>query len=179
GADEVLIVGHSSGAHLAVQVAAEVQRRAKGGAPLSILTIGQVIPMVSFLPTARDLRRDLHELSKDPEIYWLDVTALGDGACFALSDPVSVSGVAPPDEEKLWPITISAAFKRHLSEEQIVAYKWRFFRKHIQYLCAFGRPGDYDYFRITAGPKTLRERFGWRSSSASTNWGVYSPFRDF
>ncbi len=45
--------------------------------------------------------------------------------------------------------------------------RWRFFRLHFQYLCAFDRPGDYDYFRITAGPMTLADRFANRAASQS------------
>jgi len=41
------------------------------------------------------------------------------------------------------------------------------FRLHFQYLCAFDRPKDYDYFRITAGPQTLAQRFTGRPPSKS------------
>ena len=34
-------------------------------------------------------------------------------------------------------------------------------------LCAFDRPGDYDYFRITAGPLTLADRYRDRAPSKS------------
>lgn len=93
--DEVLIVGHSSGAHLAVVLAAEVLRRQPDAPKLALLTLGQAIPVISFLPGAWDLRRDLHQISMRSDIKWLDVSAPGDGACFALSDPVAVSGAAP------------------------------------------------------------------------------------
>ncbi len=64
-----------------------------------------------------------------------------------------MTGVAP--EGKLWPLVISAAFTQTLSPERWKELRWRFFRLHFQYLCAFDRPGDYDYFQITAGPMTL------------------------
>ena len=41
------------------------------------------------------------------------------------------------------------------------------FRLHFQYLCAFEQPRDYDYFRITAGPETLGDRFAGRAPSKS------------
>ena len=41
----------------------------------------------------------------------------------------------------------------------------RWFRLHFQYLCAFDRPGDYDYFAITAGPVPLARRFAHRRHS--------------
>ncbi len=166
--NEVLIVGHSSGAHLAVSVLADLIRagRVPMDAPvLSFLSLGQVVPMVSFLPDAQRLRADLAYLSQSEALTWIDVTAPGDGCAFALCDPVSVSGVAPPG--KRWPLIISAAFTQTLSPERWRELRWKFFRLHFQYLCAFDRPGDYDYFRITAGPMTLGQRYAGRAPSAS------------
>ncbi|MFC4670423.1 hypothetical protein ACFO5X_17805 [Seohaeicola nanhaiensis] len=166
--DEVLVVGHSSGAHLGISVLADLIRAGQvpgDGPALGLLTLGQVVPMVSFLPKAARLRADLAFLAAREEIAWVDVTAPGDGCAFALCDPVSVSGVAP--EGKRWPLVISAAFTQTLSPERWRALRWRFFRLHFQYLCAFDRPGDYDYFRITAGPQTLAARFAGRAPSKS------------
>ncbi|MVO14316.1 hypothetical protein [Parasedimentitalea huanghaiensis] len=165
--DEVLVVGHSSGAHVAVSVLSDLIRQ---GLPaqhpqLSFLSLGQVVPMVSFLPDAYRLRADLRFLSLRAELVWVDVTAPGDGCAFALCDPVSVSGVAPQD--KRWPLVFSAAFTQTLSPERWAQLRWRFFRLHFQYLCAFDQPGDYDYFRITAGPMTLKERYKDRKPSQS------------
>ena len=121
--------------------------------------------MVSFLPGAWRLRADLACLGTRTELFWLDVSAPGDGCAFALCDPVAVSGVAP--DGKRWPLVISAAFTQTLSPARWRVLRWRFFRLHFQYLCAFDRPNDYDYFRITAGPKTLGARFAGRKPSKS------------
>ncbi|WP_375281779.1 hypothetical protein [Pseudooctadecabacter sp.] len=166
--DEVLVVGHSSGAHLAVSVLADLIREGgvtAEGPALGFLSLGQVVPMVSFLPKAHRLRADLQYLSKRDELAWVDVTAPGDGCAFALCDPVAVSGVATDDQK--WPLVISAAFTQTLSPETWKKLRWRFFRLHFQYLCAFDRVGDYDYFRITAGPLTLAQRFAGRRPSQS------------
>lgn len=166
--DEVLIVGHSSGAHLGVSILADLVRAGlvpNDGPALGFLTLGQVVPMVSFLPDAHRLRADLRYLSQREELTWVDVTAPGDGCAFALCDPVAVSGVAPTD--KKWPLVFSAAFTQSLSPERWKALRWRFFRLHFQYLCAFDAPKDYDYFQITAGPHSLAERYGARPASKS------------
>ena len=166
--DEVLIVGHSSGAHIAISVLADLiraKRVPKEGPSLSFLSLGQVVPMVSFLPAAHRLRADLAYLSTRSELFWADVTAPGDGCAFALCDPVSVSGVAPAG--KRWPLVISAAFTQSLTPERWKELRWRFFRLHFQYLCAFDRPRGYDYFRITAGPLTLAARYEGRPASQS------------
>lgn len=166
--DEVLVVGHSSGAHLGVSILADLIRAGRvpsAGPALAFLSLGQVVPMVSFLPEAHRLRADLRYLSARGELTWIDVTAPGDGCAFALCDPVSVSGVAPAD--KKWPLVFSAAFTQSLSPERWKELRWRFFRLHFQYLCAFDRPKDYDYFQITAGPMTLERRYGGRAPSKS------------
>lgn len=166
--DEVLVVGHSSGAHLGVSVLADLIRAGRvpeRGPALGFLSLGQVVPMVSFLPRAERLRGDLRYLSTREELAWVDVTAPGDGCAFALCDPVSVSGVAP--EGKRWPLVFSAAFTQTLSPTRWKALRWRFFRLHFQYLCAFDRPRDYDYFQITAGPQTLAARYDGRPASKS------------
>ena len=167
GYDEVLVVGHSSGAHLGVSILADLLRDSVDGqgARLSFLSLGQVVPMVSFLPDAHRLRRDLHDMSRQTVLPWVDVTAPGDGCAFALCDPVAVSGVAPVDQ--VGPLVISAAFTQTLSPERWAELRWRFFRLHFQYLCAFDRPGDYDYFQITGGPMTLSERFANRAPTPS------------
>ncbi|MGR3434955.1 MAG: hypothetical protein ACU0CO_08730 [Shimia sp.] len=164
--DEVLIVGHSSGAHLGVSLLAGLFRAGavpRDGPPLAFLSLGQVVPMVSFLPRAHDLRADLALVSARPDLTWVDVTAPGDGCAFALCDPVAVSGVAPHDQRG--PLILSAAFSKTLAPERWEALKRRWFRLHFQYMCAFDLPRDYDYFRITAGPMTLADRFAGRGAS--------------
>ncbi|HGG64102.1 MAG TPA: hypothetical protein ENK34_05950 [Rhodobacteraceae bacterium] len=177
GVDEVLVVGHSSGAHIGVSVLADLIRDGRvpqDGPALGFLTLGQVVPMVSFLPKAYRLRADLKYLSTRDELTWVDVSAPGDVCAFSLCDPVAVSGVAP--QGKRWPLVISAAFTQTLSPNRWAALKWRYFRLHFQYLCAFDRPGDYDYFKITAGPETLHSRYQNRQPSKSRIDVPASPF---
>ena len=76
-----------------------------------------------------------------------------------------MSGVA--SKGQIHPLVISAAFTQTLSPERWKALRWRFFRLHFQYLCAFDKVGDYDYFRITAGPLSLASRFAGRAPSKS------------
>jgi len=168
--DEVLIVGHSSGAYIAISVLADLIRGGRvptNGPALALLTLGHVVPMVSFLPRAHRLRADLAYLAASDTLTWVDVTAPGDGCSFALCDPVAVSGVAP--EDRRWPLVISAAYSQTLRPETWAALRWRLFEAHFQYLNAFdnlpGRADDYDYFRITAGPQSLAARFAGRAPS--------------
>ncbi len=172
--DEVLIVGHSVGAHLGVELLADMERDGmiKGNTPLALLSLGEVIPMISYLPAARGLRRSLHALGKSARVFWLDVTAPGDGGCFALCDPAAVSGV------DTGPKVLSAAFSQTLKPETYAARKRSFFKLHFQYLCAFDKPDKYDYFAITAGPQTLKTRFGAQPDSPSKRTKCFSKYTD-
>ena len=126
--DEVLVVGHSSGPHLGVSVLADLIRAGRvsaDGPKLAFLSLGQVVPMISFLKDAHRLRADLAYLGASDRLTWVDVTAPGDGCAFALCDPVAVSGVAPPDQK--WPLVFSAAFTQSLSPARWKALRWRFF----------------------------------------------------
>lgn len=181
GYDEVLVVGHSSGAILGVSILSDLIREgvpevlAEGGPALSFLSLGQVIPMVSFLPEARRLRGDLAYLSARDEVTWVDVTAPGDGCAFALCDPVAVTGVAPAG--KRWPLVVSCAFTQTFSPERWKKMRYKWFRLHFQYMCCFDRPGDYDYFKITAGPLTLGARYAGRAASKSRIERAASGYR--
>ncbi len=176
--DEVLIVGHSSGAYMGVTILSDILR---AGLPekrpeISFLTLGQVVPMVSFLPRARRLRGDLQYLCQRGEVTWVDVTAPGDGCAFALCDPVAVTGLAPRGQK--WPLIVSCAFTQTLAPETWAKLRYKFFRLHFQYMCAFDRVGHYDYFRITAGPQTLAQRYAGVAPSPQRITKALSYYRD-
>ncbi|WP_138468692.1 hypothetical protein [Poseidonocella sp. HB161398] len=153
-ADEMLLIGHSSGAGLAVSLAARLPRAARP----ALLTLGQSVPMVALLPGAEELRRDLAEVAAGGT-PWVDVTAPGDPCCFALCDPAATEGAGPG------PLILSAAYSRSLSAATLKAMRLRFFRRHHQYLCAFDDPSGFDYFRTACGPQTLAETFAGRGNS--------------
>ena len=138
--DEVLVVGHSSGATIAVAVLARLVREEIAGdgerPALALLTLGQSIPMVSFLPEAKQLRADLRLLSEQPHLAWVDVSAPGDGCSFALADPVAVSGVARGGQA-LAAGDVGGVQRRRWRPRRWRELKRRYFRLHFQYLCAF------------------------------------------
>lgn len=175
GWDEILIVGHSSGAYLAISLMADMIRKNEAGPKLSLLTLGHVVPMAAFLPEARRLRGDLTVVSGS-HIPWVDVSAPGDACCFGLCDPVSTSGADP--EKRNGPLILSAAFTKTLSKQRLSTMKHRWFRLHFQYLCAFDQPLSYDYFAITAGPRTLADRFAYHSHSPGRISHAAAPYQD-
>ena len=174
--DEVMLVGHSSGAMLAVSTAARALRDARlaggegpdgGGAGrrLSLLTLGECIPMLSYQPEARCFREELAALARSPQLEWVDVTAPPDGCCFALVDPTAAArpaGAAPAGWRA--PKRLSARFAQAFAPERYARLRKDKYRCHFQYLMATERPTDYDYFTVTGGPLRLADRFAAQRS---------------
>lgn len=160
--DEVLIVGHSSGCMMAAMVLANAVRRDSGlgchGPAVSLLTLGQCMPLLSSLPMAQCFRDDLQCLSNAKDIDWIDFSAPPDGCCFALVDPLLACGEntrSVRDRPKL----LSPRFADMFDKVDYVALRRDRFRCHFQYLMASKKAVLYDYFAITAGAQTLANRF--------------------
>jgi pimeloyl-ACP methyl ester carboxylesterase len=155
--DEVLVVGHSTGAQAAVSLVARALKLEPdpGNCQLSLLTLGGSIPMLAWWPQAQWFRDELERVATHPELEWIDFTIAQDGACFALHDPVESSGIAHPQGAEPKPKLLSAKLFDLYSPETFDAVRRNWYKVHFQYLMAGERLGDYDYFAITAGPLTL------------------------
>jgi hypothetical protein len=167
--DEVLVVGHSSGAIMAAIIVARALRRLPSReepvAPvLSLLTLGQWIPLLGLLPQALAFRTELAELATAPGLDWVDFSAPPDGCCFALTDPVAGSGVAPAGRLTDRPKLLSPRFAEMFDPADYQALRRDKFKLHFQYLMAARRAVEYDYFRITAGARSLADRFAGHAS---------------
>ncbi len=161
GYDEVLVVGHSSGAIMAAAILARALRRAPqlgsgAGQALSLLTLGQCIPLLALLPAAAGFRHELDLLGATPQLHWIDFSAPPDGCCFALVDPLDSCGLpAVPGRPKL----LSPRFAEMFDAASYQALRADKLQMHFQYLRASQKPVDYDYFLITAAQQSLAERF--------------------
>jgi hypothetical protein len=165
--DEVLIVGHSLGSILAVTSLTEAIRREPllgyAGPNVALLTLGQVLPMLTSLPKAQRFRDDLKHLSHAEGIHWIDFSAPPDGCCFALIHPLHAIGedaLAAVDHPKL----LSPRFADMFEPSEYATIRKDKFRCHFQYLMASKKTSLYDYFAITAGDTTLAERFSGTNS---------------
>lgn len=161
-ADEYLIVGHSVGGILVIPVLAKLLNIMPGlaGKNIALLTLGQCIPLVSFLPHAKAFRNDLKAVADAKEVFWADFTSPADPASFALVDPVGAAGISVAASDKPRPRLLNTRFYKTVAENRYRKMRWDGKRLHFQYLMAGDFPGDYDFFAITAGGVSLAERFG-------------------
>jgi hypothetical protein len=163
--DEVLVIGHSTGVQLAVSLLArtlardpDLVRRSR----VSFLTLGGSIPMLGWQPEAGWFCDEFAALSRNPDIDWLDFTTAQDGATFAMLDPVRLLEL-PQATDGPRPKVLSTKLFEMFSPETFARVRrdWRLV--HFQYLMAFEKPGDYDYFAMTAGRQLLAQRFAHRA----------------
>ena len=106
----------------------------------------------------------------------VDITAPSDGCSFSLCDPLTVSALPLAGQTGL--LVLSAAFSQALSPKCRRRVRWRFFKLHFQYLCAFDETHHYDYFAITAGPIILRKSFCNREPSKHLQKIAYNRYRE-
>jgi pimeloyl-ACP methyl ester carboxylesterase len=160
--DEILVVGHSIGATLAVSILARAFARdaelARRGAKLALLTVGQSIPVLARLPQAGAFRSELLACSLMEGLEWVDVSAKVDAAAFFRLDPVAASGIVRPAGAAIRPRCVAAPFRKLFSGESYARMK-KTALVHQLYLLATERPGSYDFFEITAGALPLDQRF--------------------
>lgn len=151
--DEVIVVGHSAGAQLAVSTIARVIGQPPLPGPagrLGLLTLGQTICAISLHPAAGHLRSELAAVG-GADLTWVDVSSPIDRICFPLTDPARASGLPPARGLRL----INGRFHRQFHPLRYRILRENRLRMHFQYLMAADRPCGFDYFRTTAGPWPL------------------------
>jgi len=163
-ADEAVIVGHSSGSFLAVEVLDRALARdpqlGRHGPRVALLTIGANLPIVGFYPKAQWFRDRIKRLAVAPDIAWVDYQSRHDIMNFWPFDPVTGHGIQVGPERRN-PLVVAISFRDLWAGEHFGRRRWRFFRAHFQFLCANERPGAaYDYYLICCGPFDLATRAG-------------------
>ena len=171
--DEVLIVGHSTGAQAVVSILAMAEdidpEFPHTGTNVSLLTLGSSIPMLSWQVQAGWFRAQLEAVANMKDLTWVDFTAAQDGACFALFDPVENSGLKHRDPKNPSPKLLSIKLFELYSKSRFQIVRRNWFQIHFQYLSAGEKLGSYDYFAIVCGGKTLADRFSERQTTRDFN----------
>ncbi len=174
--DEIIIVGHSSGAMMSVSALARaIERYPKlfeHPAKIGLLTLGQCLPMLGLLPRAITFRSELATLATQRELLWVDLSSATDQICTSKVSPFDACGVKrPPDGYGVQLCLISPPF--YLLPEvagqdaNSAARRAAIFDLHFQYLKRFptesiqnAPPITQDcYLNIATGAPSLHRRF--------------------
>ena len=160
---EIMVVGYSSGSIMAATVLARAMpkladvvdsRRTNKGATLSLVTLGQCIPIAAEWPGAQRFRTELEVLAESPMLTWHDYSASADRAAFWKTTPW-------PQPALLKGRQASPPFKAAQGAMQFAAMRRDRREMHLQYLRppqGRGNTESYDFFMLACGPQTLAQR---------------------
>ena len=164
-ADEILVVGHSSGSFLAIDALARVYERdpdfaARSRSTLSLLTVGATELLIGLHPKGGWFRERLGRLAGEPTLFWAEVVGPWDFLNFPHRDPVSELRLLPGEKPRN-PTFRRAYLTKMLGQQSIdrMRRRWQVFRLHFQFIMANEVKGPYDYFSLVCGPWTARSQF--------------------
>jgi hypothetical protein len=149
-ADEIVVVGHSLGAVLAVDLldrALRLDPNFGRTCPVILLTVGSSILKLGFHRGAKRLREAMARVAQAPQLFWGEYQALTDVMNFYKSDPVAALGLAGRG-----PLVRVVRISRMLQPATYRRFRRNFFRVHCQFVSANDLRAAYDYFMTVCGP---------------------------
>ena len=173
-AEEIVIVGHSSGSFLSTEILARALKLdphlGRHRSRIVLLTIGANFPIVGFHAVSHDFREHLRRLAVEPSIDWIDCQSRKDVMNFYPFDPVAGHGIELGAARRN-PTIVSVRFREIIDPEHYNRFRWKFFRVHFQFVMANERPHAYDFFMIVCGPVPLRERLTGQATATAIAMG--------
>ena len=160
-AEEIVVVGHSSGSFLGAEILARALELDPGlgrhGPRIVLLTIGGNFPIVGFHAASKDFRDHLWQLAIEPSIDWIDCQSRKDVMNFYPFDPIAGHGIDAGASRRN-PTIVTVRFREIIKPAHYNLFRWKFFRVHFQFVMANELPHAYDFFMIVCGPIPLSER---------------------
>ncbi|AWN39423.1 hydrolase [Methylobacterium durans] len=158
-APEIVVIGHSSSSFLAIEALDRILARDPGfgrrGTPVSLVTIGSVIPWIALDPRAVQVRGSLARVAAADAIGWLDVRADWDWLSVHLRDPLIASGLSSPGPGR--PAVIRVRQQDLVAPDllRLKSRQYNLFQTHFQLLMSAHDPAAFDYIEFVAGPEPV------------------------
>jgi len=159
-ADEILLVGHSSGTFHVLDIAGRalaLDPHLPDRVPFNVLTVGASVQLAACCPGATALRARIAAVAKHPGIYWAEFQSRQDLMNFFRTDPVVDCGIALPGELAN-PRIRRFHFNTVLKPATLARIRHHPFRLHFQFVLAPEQKSPFDYLMIAAGPLAFRAR---------------------
>ncbi len=159
--DEILLIGHSTGGALILDIAATALKLdpqlATRKCPITILTVGSTALKIGLHPKAEMFRQNIQTLVDTPTVNWIEYQSHTDIINFDKSSPVEEMQLEN-NRDEAFPLVRRVRIRETLDKDTYARIKRNFFRVHYQFIMANTRPYHYDFFMICCGPTTLTER---------------------
>jgi hypothetical protein len=156
--DEILLLGHSLGAVLAVDALNRALRRRPGlgsaGPRLALVTVGSSILKIGLHRAAGRLRDGLARISQSPSVFWVEYQTLTDVMNFYKTDPVRECGLRSTGR----PIIRTVRIRHMLDAASYSRIRRNLYRVHCQFVSGNQRRALYDYFMFVCGPLSAEQQ---------------------
>jgi pimeloyl-ACP methyl ester carboxylesterase len=153
--DEIVVVGHSLGAMLALDVVdralASDPDLGHRGAAICVLTIGATIPKFALHPWARRIHGIISRVVAQPAVAWVEYQSRDDTISFYKFDPVSLRRL---DGDRLdgKPVIRRVQLHQMLHPETLARHRNNILRLHYQSVMANEKRASYDYVLMVCSP---------------------------
>lgn len=177
--DEILLVGHSAGAMLALTTMTKAIERdpdlGRHGPRVSVITVGSIMPALAMHPAAEPLRRVVAAIAVERSVLWADCQSREDFMNFQKFDPVTGIG-ADPGEKRCNPQVWQVPFREMIAPEVFARVRFNYWRMHYQYIMSNDRRAPYDYYMFLCGPASFAD---WivRDGSACDSFDAKGRYR--
>jgi hypothetical protein len=155
GLDEIIVVGHSMGASLVLDVVARALTRdaqlGRHGPDVCVLTVGSTIPKFTLHPAGERFRGCAVRIAEEPSIAWVEYQVRSDAISFYKFDPLSLRHV-DGDRFDRKPVIRRVQLHQMLERESRLRHRHRVMRVHYQVVMANEQRATYDYLLMVCGP---------------------------
>lgn len=151
-ADEILVIGHSLGAVLAIDLLDRALARepelGRTGARVALVSVGSSILKIGLHRGARRFHAAAGRVASAPGVFWAEYQALTDVMNFYKTDPLTEMRVAAPRH----PVVRQVRISRMLDAAIYRRIRYNFFRVHCQFVSGNDQRAPYDFFMLMCGP---------------------------
>ncbi len=159
--DEILLVGHSTGGALILDIAATAlaadPKIASKNCEITILTVGSTALKIGLHPAAKMFRQKVQTLVDNQSINWVEYQSHTDIINFYKTDPLKEMRLTNKRTDE-FPIVRTVRIREMLEPAIYKRVKKNFFRVHYQFIMGNTRPYYYDFFMICCAPLSATTR---------------------
>lgn len=161
--DEIVLVGHSTGGALILEIAARAVELeptlGQRGPRVTVLTVGSTALKIGLHPAAHTFRKRVQSLVDSPAIQWIECQAHTDVINFYKTDPVAAMRLQSQRADA-FPQVHVVRVREMLQPEAYKRFKFNLFRVHYQFIMANTRRYAYDFFMMCCGERLFAEMLG-------------------
>lgn len=161
--DEIVLVGHSTGGALALEIAAAALARYPQlgctGPRFTVLTIGSTALKIGLHPAAKRFRQRVQTLVDAAGVNWIECQAHTDIINFYKTDPVAAMQL-PTHRPHDFPQVHLVRVREMLQPETYKRFRYNLFRVHYQFVMANTQQYAYDFFMMCCGDRLFAESLG-------------------